>query len=75
MEGDGINPQYKVVLDCGFYGIKGEELSSGETVLVGRVSKNEEAAKEYADFLNRNKVSVHHAKDIIRDMLIEPLLQ
>lgn len=71
MEGEEINPRYEVSCESGVFGINGTELTTGDAVSVGRVSKNREFAEELAALLNDKKVSVHHAKDVIRDMLLE----
>ena len=68
-EGD-INPHYEVFRGESGFGISGKELTTEETVLINRVSENEEFAKGLAAVLGDKKVSVHHAKDVIRDMLL-----
>ena len=68
-EGD-INPQYKVIRGESGFGISGKELTTEETVLIKRVSESKEFADRLAGILNDSKVSVHHAKDVIRDMLL-----
>lgn len=70
MESDGINPQYEVFCEAGIFGISGTELTSGDTVSVVHISKNREFAEELAALLNDKKVSVHHARDVIRDILL-----
>ena len=69
-EGD-INPQYKVFRGERGFGISGKELTTAETVSVEYISKSEEFVKELAAVLNDKSVSVHHARDVIRDMLLE----
>ena len=66
-----INPQYRVFRGEKGFGISGKELTTAETVSIEHISKSEEFAKELAAILNDSKVSVHHAKDVIRDMLLE----
>ncbi len=70
MDGEGINPRYEVLCDSGVFGINGTELTTGDKVSVRRVSKDRAFAEELAALLNDKKVSVHHAKDVIRDMVI-----
>ena len=70
-----INPRYEVVSEKETFGIFGREETTGETVLIKQISKERETAAYLADILNRNKVSVHHAKDVLRDFLIEPVLK
>ena len=73
--GDGeIKPIYKVVFESGMFGISGEEETTGETVVIKRIAKEENCVLSFAEILNKNKVSVHHAKDVLKDLLVEPLL-
>lgn len=65
-----IKPHYAVVFDGEFYGIFGKEEISEETVLIKRVSYDKAFAERIATLLNENKVSVLHAKDVIRDFLL-----
>ena len=75
MNGGEINPIYEVVSETDSFGIFGKEETSGETVFIKRVSKERRTAEYLAEILNKNKVSVHHAKDVLRDFLIEPVLK
>ena len=70
-----INPIYEVVSETDSFGIFGREETTGETVFIKQLSKEHETAIYFAEILNRNKVSVHHAKDVLRDFLIEPVLK
>ena len=74
MGDDGIKPEYKVVSESEMFGIFGEEKTTGETVLIKQISKERETSACLAEILNENKVSVHHAKDVLKDLLVEPLL-
>ena len=58
-----------------FFGIFGREETTGETVVIKQLSKERKTADYLAKILNKNKVSVHHAKDVLRDFLIEPVLK
>ena len=69
MKEDGINPHYAIFCDGGNFGILGTELSSGETVSIPVMSENRELVEELINILNEKAVSVHHAKDVIRDRL------
>ena len=70
-----INPIYEVVSEAEAFGIFGREETTGETVVIKQLSKERKTAEHLAGVLNQNKVSVHHAKDVLRDFLIEPLLK
>ena len=68
MESDGISPSYSVICKNKKFVISGTEETSGEkteTVLL----TEEETARKFAEILNKNGVSVHHAKDFIQDFL------
>ena len=65
-----IKPHYAVVFDGEFYGLFGKDETSGEQVLIKRVSYNKDSAERIAAILNENEVSVLHAKDVIRDFLL-----
>ncbi|MBQ7874524.1 MAG: hypothetical protein IJ306_05115 [Oscillospiraceae bacterium] len=71
MEKGEINPRYEVSCEAGMFCISGTELTTGDAVSVGRISKDKKFAEELAALLNDKKVSVHHAKDVIRDMLLD----
>lgn len=64
-----IDPKYEVSYDNGVFGITGTEQTTGERVSVGLNLKSGEFAEELVALLNDKKVSVHHAKDVIRDRL------
>lgn len=66
-----IKSFYTVLVKGGRYTIKGTNEASGEEVFIKEVTESESEAKSLADFLNRNGVSVCHAKDVIRDRLLE----
>ncbi len=75
MSGEGINPQYEVVSEKESFGIFGREETTGETVFIKQLSKEKKTVSCLAKILNSNKVSVYHAKDVLKDLLIEPLLK
>ena len=75
MNGGEINPIYEVVSETDSFGIFGKEKTTGETVFIKRIAKEKSCALRLAEILNKNKVSVHHAKDVLRDFLIEPVLK
>lgn len=70
MDGEVIKPCYKVISSKGKNAIFGMEQTSGETVFIENLPGDEKSLSELSDFLNRNKVSVHHAKDVIRNRLL-----
>ena len=74
MVGEEIYPHYSVFCGKDDFGIFGKEDSSGETVFIQKVSQEAKTAFRLAKILNENKVSVHHAKDVLKDLLLEPLL-
>lgn len=65
-----IRPHYAVVFDGEFYGIFGKEETSGERVLIKRISFDKTCAERIAAMLNESAVSIFHAKDVIRDYLL-----
>ncbi len=73
MEQEGINPEYRVIGEEEMFGIFGEEKSTGEKVFIKQISPEPETVFRLAEILSKNKVSVHHAKDVIKDCLLAPL--
>ena len=69
-----ISPQYEIIAGENLFGIFGKERTTGETVLINKISSEEKIVLEIAEILNKNKVSVHHTKDVVRDLLIEAVL-
>ena len=69
-----IKPVYEVVFEGEWFGIFGKEKTTGETVFIKRIAKEKSCALRLAEILNENKVSVYHAKDVLKDFLVEPLL-
>ena len=69
-----IRPEYEVVFKGEWFGIFGKEKTTGETVFIKRIAKEKSCALRLAEILNENKVSVYHAKDVLKDFLVEPLL-
>ena len=74
MSGEEIKPSYTVVSGRKNFLIFGKEETTGETVFI-KISPEEKTALRLAEILNKNKVSVLNAKDVVRDILIEPLLE
>ena len=70
MDEEGIKPCYDVLLKCGKYIVEGTESTTGEKVFIETQSGDEFFVRGLADFLNRHKVSVVHAKDVLRDRLL-----
>ena len=66
-----IDPFYKVIFKNKMYGIFGKEKSSGETVLIKGISPEEKTVYKIVGILNKNKVSVFHAKEVVRDLVTE----
>ncbi|MBQ6877447.1 MAG: hypothetical protein IJO22_03480 [Oscillospiraceae bacterium] len=64
-----IDPFYKVIFKNKMYGIFGKEKSSGETVLIEGISPEEKTVYKIVGILNKNKVSVFHAKEVVRDLV------
>lgn len=75
MKGEDINPRYKIISEENWFGIFGKDLTTGETVLLCKISQNEDFAKEITMLLNDNKVSLCHAKDVIRDRFMKILVE
>lgn len=74
MDKTDINPQYKAELRAGKFVIIGTENTTGESVVIEDIPGGKDFASELSDILNRNKVSVCHAKDVIKDRLLAFLL-
>ena len=66
-----IDPFYKVIFKNKMYGIFGKEKSSRETVLIEGISPEEKTVYKIVGILNKNKVSVFHAKEVVRDLVTE----
>lgn len=70
-----INPEYRVVCSEERFGIEGTERTTGEKVAVYGISENKSKILKLAEMLNRYKVSVHHAEDVIFDKINEFLFK
>ena len=70
-----IDPDYSVICKSGFFGIFGKENTTGETFEITEVSSDRETVFKIAEILNRNKVSLIHARDVIRDIVLSPFLK
>lgn len=68
-----ISPAYKAFEKNGKYAISGIESTTGEKILLEDVTESKAEAKALAAFLDKNKVSVHHAKDVLSDRFYERL--
>ena len=68
-----INPTYQVIGEEEMFGIFGEEKSTGEKVFIKQISPEPETVFRITEILNKNKVSIYHAKDVIKDCLLKPL--
>ncbi len=75
MQESEIYPKYEITCKNGAYGIFGKETISGETFSVDCLSKDSDTVLSLVALLNENKVSVHHAKDVIRDIVLKPLFE
>ena len=73
MEQEEINPEYRVIGEEEMFGIFGEEKSTGEKVFIKQISPELETVFRLMEILNKNKVSIYHAKDVIKDCLLKPL--
>jgi hypothetical protein len=71
---DEIKPVYKVVSEKEVFGISGKEETTGESFVLKGISEDEKMVFKIAELLNKNKVSICHAKDVIRDFLLKPVL-
>lgn len=70
MNGDKIKPCYKAVFQNKNGVIEGTETTSGEKVLLEGLPTDYISIQKIADILNQNEVSVHHAKEVVRDILL-----
>ncbi len=75
MMGGYIDPDYSVICKSGVFGIFGKENTTGETFEVGGISSDRETVFKIAETLNSNKVSLIHARDVIRDIVLSPFLK
>ena len=75
MEQEGINPEYRVIGEEEMFGIFGEEKSTGEKVFIKQIAPEPETVFRLTEILNKNKVSIYHAKDVIKDLLLTPLYE
>lgn len=75
MMGGYIDPDYSVTCESGFFGISGKENTTGETFEMDGISSDRETVFKIAEILNRNKVSLIHARDVIRDIVLSPFLK
>ena len=74
MDEDEIKPIYKVVFEGESFGIFGKEETTGETFIIKEISSDRKTVFKIEEILNKNEVSLCHAKDVIRDFLIKPVL-
>jgi len=74
MSEEEIKPQYEVLPEEGIFAIFGKEETTGETVFI-KISPEEKTALRFAKILNENKVSVRHARDVLRDILFETFFE
>lgn len=63
-------PIYEAVFEHGAFTILGMDKISGETVLINNLPFDEKTVLNFVKILNKNKVSVVHAKDVIRDIVL-----
>ena len=63
-------PIYDAVFEHGAFTILGMDKISGETVVINNLPFDEKAVLNFVRILNKNKVSVFHAKDVVRDMVL-----
>lgn len=73
MQESEIYPRYEIICKNGAYGIFGTETTTGETVSLDGFSKHRDTILDMISLLNENKVSVRHAKDVIRDIVLKQL--
>lgn len=71
MLGEESESHYEVVFKDGEYLISGKSKSDGEKISFENLHFSEKTAKEIVFILNKNKVSLCHAKDVIRDFIME----
>lgn len=70
-----IDPNYSVTCESGFFGIFGKENTTGETFEMDGISSDRETVFKIAEILNRNRVSLIHAADVIRDIVLSSFLK
>ena len=70
MSENSIEPIYDAVFEHGTFAIFGMDKISGETVVINNLPFDEKNVLNFVKILNKNKVSVVHAKDVIRDMVL-----
>lgn len=73
MDENRIIPRYEAVFRSGKCFIASADNSHGGCHFVFEFPESEVFIRELADFLNRNAVSPIHAKDVIRDKILELL--
>ncbi len=68
-----IKPEYKVICENNVFGIVGKEETTNQRVEIKSISRDEIFVAELAALLNKNKVSLLHAKSVVRDKIYETL--
>ena len=71
MSGEESASHYEIVFKKSGFGILGENRRTGEKICFENLYFDKNTAEEIVFILNKNKVSRCHAKDVIRDKILE----
>ena len=63
-------PIYEAVFEHGAFSIFGRDKISGENAVINNLPFDEKAVLNFVRILKKNKVSLVHAKDVVRDMVL-----
>lgn len=70
-----IMTNYRITEFCGggekVFGTVGEDILTGETFEIKRVSTDRSALEKLVETLNQNAVSLAHCYDVVRDFMYE----
>ena len=70
MSENSIEPIYEAIFEHGAFTILGMDKISGESMVINNLPFDEKTVLNFVKILNKNKVSVVHAKDVIRDIVL-----
>ncbi len=74
MCGEEPDPRYELISEGSELEILGREMTTGEEMRFTKLYFDKSRAEEIVFLLNKNKVSLCHAKDIIRDKILNNFL-
>ena len=63
-------PIYEAIFEHGTFAIFGMDKISGESMVINNLPFDEKTVLNFVKILNKNKVSILHAKDVIRDIVL-----